>query len=749
MPRSGEGVHWMIRLVADASKLGRDSPLLDPTTEIEQVWQAASRLSSLGDAELAARVAEHFGLKVADFDRAERHATRFVPERLARTGGVFPLRVGDRDLVVATSDPLDLDVEEQLRFVSGRTPVFEIAPPAAIGKMVDAHYHPESAAERLLNDIGAEGAGLDLVEEFETPRLDETDASGEPIVRLSNMIIREGIKQRASDIHLAPGRSLGTVHVRVDGVLQLRMRVPMPVFNRVVSRVKIMGRMDIADRLRPQDGRARIRVDNAYYDLRISTVPTRDAEKAVIRLLYSDTARRIDDLGLPAADFERLRSMLAHRDSIVVVTGPTGSGKTTTLYAVLEELNTGDVNIMTVEDPVEYELPGVTQIQVEPRRGVTFASALRAILRQDPDIILLGEIRDGETAEIAVQAAQTGHLVLATLHTNEAVGAVSRLHDLGLPPASISDALCGIVAQRLVRTLCTKCSVAIHDDLTETETTLARRYGVQPTRRAVGCPACNDTGYHGRVPVIETVVLSPSLRQLINRGASIDALRKDAIDGGMQPLPSAALDLVRSGVTDLEEVERALGEPARPPAPAAAQPAPRASDPVGDEMPRQERRAADAGTGVGEGVRSAADSLSAGSRDAPRQGEPLRVLLADDDPVVRQVARVLLSKTGFTVIEVPDGVAALERLNSGDPDDHIDLLIADLDMPRLNGYDLLRLTRSSARTAALPIIVLTGEEDPDAEARLIDEGADDYIRKPIEPERFLARVKSALRRAGV
>jgi len=217
----------------------------------------------------------------------------------------------------------------------------------------------------------------------------------------------------------------------------------------------------------------------------------------------------------------------------------------------------------------------------------------------------------------------------------------------------------------------------------------------------------------------------------------------------MQPLPSAALDLVRSGVTDLEEVERALGEPARPPAPAAAQPAPRVSDPLGDEMPRQEHRAADAGTGVGEGVRSAADSLSAGSRDAPRQGEPLRVLLADDDPVVRQVARVLLSKTGFTVIEVPDGVAALERLNSGDPDDHIDLLIADLDMPRLNGYDLLRLTRSSARTAALPIIVLTGEEDPDAEARLIDEGADDYIRKPIEPERFLARVKSALRRAGV
>ena len=724
--------HWIVQLALEVAGRPQDAVEVEPGLSIAGLW-----------AELAGRVAERFGLELAEFEVAEPQALRFVPERLARACMIFPLRIDDSEIVAAISDPTNLATEEELRFASGRRPVFEIASPAVLEKMIEAHYRPESAAASLLEDIGADVDGVHLVEDQGPKPLDEEEAAGEPVVRLSNLILTEAIAQRASDIHLAPGRAVGTVHLRVDGVLQLRMRIPMPVLHRIISRIKILGDMDIADRLRPQDGRARIRVEDDYYDLRISTVPTRDAEKAVIRVLYSDTAPGIDDLHMPDKDLQRLRSMLAHRDSIVLVTGPTGSGKTTTLYAALQELNTGDVNIMTVEDPVEYELPGVTQIQVEPRRNVTFASALRAILRQDPDIILLGEIRDVETGEIAVQAAQTGHLVLATLHTNEALGVVSRLQDLGVQAASISDSVCGMVAQRLLRKLCNDCAETIEGDLTDEEQHLTRRYGVTPTVRAIGCPVCDDIGYRGRLPVIETVIPTAALRELILEGAGIDALRQQAIDDGMRSLREGALEFVRQGVTTLEEVDRALGESSRGSSGPTAAP---------DSTVEPETGGAGRQVTTDRDLERALATPSARSvveeKDEAEPSETIRVLLVDDDPVIRQVARCLLSKAGFDVTEAEDGVAALERINSDHPNDHVDLVVSDLDMPRLNGYDLLRLARGAPRTAALPIVVLTAEQEPETEAKLIEEGADDYIRKPIDPVRFVARIKAALRRAG-
>jgi type II secretory ATPase GspE/PulE/Tfp pilus assembly ATPase PilB-like protein/CheY-like chemotaxis protein len=755
--------HWIIQLALEAAGRSGEASDVDRGLSITELWGEAQQLAEITASELVARVAQHFSLKTAAFERAEPQAIRFVPERLARSCLVFPLRVSDREIVVASCDPMNLSTEEQLRFAAGRTPVFEVAAPADLERTIEAHYRPESAAETLLSDIGAEVDNVHLVEQADLRPLEADETGGEPVVRLSNLILREAVKHRASDVHLAPGRSVGTVHLRVDGVLQLRMRIPMPVLHRVVSRIKILGDLDIADRLRPQDGRVRIRIEDEYYDLRISTVPTREAEKAVIRVLYSDTAPGIENLRMPDQDLKRLRSMLAHRDSIVLVSGPTGSGKTTTLYAALQELNTGDVNIMTVEDPVEFELPGTTQIQVETKRGVTFASALRAILRQDPDIILLGEIRDAETAEIAVQAAQTGHLVLATLHTNEALGVVARLQDLGLPPASISDSVCGMVAQRLLRRLCPDCGEPVADDLTEAEQRLVERYGVMPKMRAVGCSVCDDIGYRGRRPVIETALPSAPLRQLILEGAGIDALRTQAVKDGMQPLQAAALDFVREGVTTLEEVDRALGETGRTvslggsaaAAPAEPEPAPVAFETREFAMPMFPD-GGQAGAPPPTEEPTSEPSRALVSPSAASDGEPaadgphdtVRILVADDDPIIRQIASTLLSKAGYSVTEVEDGVAALERLNSDDPDDHVDLIISDLDMPRLNGYDLLRLARGAPRTAALPIVVLTGEEEPETEAKLIEEGADDYIRKPIDPVRFIARVKAVLRRAG-
>lgn len=748
-------IHWLVQLALEAGGRDAGDVEVDPRLSIEETWLRAQELAGISARELATLVAQRFSLAEAELDGADPQAVRFVPEKLARSSLVFPLRLSDKEIVVAACDPTDLDAEEELRFASGRTPAFRIAPPAAIRHMIEAYYRPDSAAENLLSDIGDDADGVQFVEDAELERLDADDAGGEPVVRLGNLILREAVRARASDIHLAPGRSVGTVHLRLDGVLQLRMRLPMPVLHRVISRLKILGDMDIADRLRPQDGRARIRIEDEHYDLRISTVPTRDAEKAVIRVLYSDTAPGIDDLRMPERDLRRLRSMLAHRDSIVLVTGPTGSGKTTTLYAALKELNTGDINIMTVEDPVEYELPGATQIQVEPKRRVTFASALRAILRQDPDIILLGEIRDPETAAIAVQAAQTGHLVLTTLHTNESLGVISRLLDLGLGPGSITDAVCGMVAQRLLRRLCEECAEPVDGELNETEQRLFERYRVRPTRRAVGCVACGEIGYSGRRPVIETVLTTAGLRELILDGASMDRLRRQAEQDGMQPMEQLALELVAAGETTLEEVDRTLGETVR----ARAGDAPENDGEATAEaptLPEQQRGAATepAGETIGEpsGLQLAlAASAARSSADLPvssEEGGKTCILVTDDDPVIREVAGSLLKKAGYAVIEAADGVAALERLNSDHPADHVDLVISDLDMPRLNGYDFLRLARATPRTAGLPIVVLTAEEEAATEARLIEAGADDYIRKPIDPVRFVARVKAVLRRAG-
>src|SRR5438552_8354742 len=315
----------------------------------------------------------------------------------------------------------------------------------------------------------------------------------------------------------------------------------MVTLNFIVSRINVLGKLDIADRIRPQDGRSRVAVDGRYIDLRIATICTRDAEKAVIRILRPENTRKLDEIGITPRELARLRQLLNCRDGIVIVTGPTGSGKTTTLYSAIREIATGELNISTVEDPVEYELAGITQIQVDNKRGVTFASSLRALLRQDPDVIFIGEIRDSETAQIAAQAAMTGHLVLATMHTNDAMSTIARLQDLGLDRQTIATTLRGTLAQRLIRRVCPDCAQPLIGSLTEEEEMLGARYGVLPLSRAVGCRRCGNTGYRGRLPIVEVSVITPTIADMIAAGASTHALQRAAIAQGMSPLRDVAV----------------------------------------------------------------------------------------------------------------------------------------------------------------------------------------------------------------
>ena len=691
--------HWLEDVAEQAGLLRGAALEVDSGGTLLEAWRRVAAACEKSEADLARAVAARYRLAAADFSTATPAAQLLVPEKVVRRYGVFPIRVNDRQITVAVADPTNFELEQAIGFASGRTPVFEIAPPSAIEKAIDGAYSPDRAVERLIERVGSEALDqVHIVEDTEPEAVTSKEVEAGPVVKLTNLILHEAVRARASDIHLEPGREGGTVRFRVDGVLQTMMQISTPVLNRVVSRIKIMGKLDIAYRLRPQDGRARLQVEGNTLDLRISTVPTRDAEKAVIRLLDPRNAKRLEELKVPPPELLRLRRLLTHREGIVVVTGPTGSGKTTLLYAALRELATGEINIMTVEDPVEYELPGLTQIQIAPKRDLTFASALRSILRQDPDVVFVGEIRDRETAEVAVQASLTGHLVLATLHANDAVGTVERFVDLGIDRSKIAATLRGSVAQRLARRVCADCVVPVTEPLTAEESRLVSRYGVKPLVRAVGCASCGKSGYRGRLPLLEVLVSNPNFEEQVVAGVSSAQLLKAAAVGTFRTLREGAIERVRAGETTLEEIDRVVGA-----------------------------------------VRDGSDSEPGAETQGPH------ILLVDDDAVTRGVARTLLQKNGFRVSEATDGASGLEQLEAAGG---FALMVLDLDMPLLGGREVLARVRKSVATAGLPVLVLTGSGTEDLEALLMEEGADDYIRKPLEPARFVARVKAALRRAG-
>ncbi len=724
--------HWLARVIERAGLHceGLDTGAATPAVE---AWKVATRSCSVSEEDLARQVASYFKLGVADFAAAQPTALRLIPEKVARKYWIFPLREDDRHLYVAAINPTDYEVEQAVGFASGRQPVFEVAGPNALVEAIDLAYTPERVIDMLGPTDPEVADAVKVVEDLSPEVVLAQEAEAPPIVRLTNLILRTATTDGASDIHIEPGRTNGAVRFRVDGVLRQYMELPMVALNRVVSRIKILGKLDIADRLRPQDGRTRIEVDGRTYDLRIATVPTREAEKVVVRILDPEGAKTLESLGVPEAELRRLRHLLTFRDGIVVVTGPTGSGKTTTLYAALREIATGQVNIMTVEDPVEYELKGITQIQVETKRGVTFASALRALLRQDPDVIFVGEIRDLETAQIAVQASMTGHLVLATLHTNDAVSVVPRLVDLGLDRASIAATLRGALAQRLLRRVCEHCAQPIQGPLTPEELRLVGAYQVEPTVRAPGCKRCGQTGHRGRLPVMEVFATTPELEELINGGASPAEMLRTVVASGTRVMRDVALERVRAGDTTLQEVERVLGELLE----------------VGDQQAAS--RSLLRQTGFRTGFQATDQEIDRALGELMGKAPPAQaaaqqhILLVDDDAVNRSLARTLLEKSGFRVTEAPDGLVALEHLTQGD---RFALVVLDLDMPNLGGREVLARLRSAPETAKLPVVVLTGSDSLEAEIELMEQGADDYIRKPIDPPRFVARIKAALRRAA-
>ncbi len=488
-----------------------------------------------------------------------------VKEELAKKYVALPIEIEGRStLVVAMADPLNVAALEDLRFHSGMFIQPVLAAPSSILEAIDRYYHIDSSMNELIQNIITnedEVAITTIQEEDQVAAIDDLirESEGRPIVRLTNWLLHRAVEERASDIHIEPQDRELMVRFRVDGLLHEVQKLPKWTQSAIVSRIKVLSNLDIAEKRLPQDGRLVLQISERRVDMRVSTLPVTSGEKVVIRVIdHRSTTVALTDLGMQSDDLTRFKRYLDRPQGIVLVTGPTGSGKTTLLYASLRHIQHVTKNIVTVEDPVENELAGINQVHVNETSEKTFPIALRAILRQDPDVIMIGEIRDKETAQIAFRASVTGHLVLSTVHTNDAAGAVTRLIDLGLEPFMVASSLIGVVSMRLTRTLCPRCKESYeagaaslnrfgHDGDDDSRVTLWR---------GRGCSHCRDTGYHGRTGIFEVLDVDDNIRGLIVRSAPDVAIRQAAIESGMRSIGEDGLQKVLAGRTTLEEVTR-------------------------------------------------------------------------------------------------------------------------------------------------------------------------------------------------
>ena len=783
-------------------------------------------------------------------------AMESVPDKLARKHYCLPLSIEGRVLTLAMADPGDYQAIQDVEFASGLSIRPVIATRAEILDGIEERYATEDRIGSFLANvpdvtdlhIGTEDPTEDLAVTVGDSR---SAAEVAPVVKMCNLIVHDAIKAGASDSHIEPTMHDVNVRMRVDGVLRDYTHVPKWLHSPLVSRLKILARLDIAERRLPQDGRINVQYQGRTIDIRVSTLPTHFGEKAVLRYLGGGVLPKIDRMGLNNTQLALLESVIRQPQGMILVTGPTGSGKTTTLYALLAKRRSPEVNIVTVEDPIEYHLPGINQVQINPKAGLSFANALRSILRQDPDVILVGETRDQETAEVAFQAAMTGHLVLSTLHTNSAVAAIPRLYDLGVEPSILATSLTMVIAQRLVRRICDGCKEAyLPDPETSLKVGLAAIDGM--VYRGKGCPSCGGTGFSGRVGIYEFFRPTSAVRKMISARANESELRAAARQGGMRLLREDALDKVKQGITSPDEVLRVVqidetetpcahcgalievdfstcpycltslkktcascgqdlkvewnacpycntkavppesGEPAIrlisapsfdqrqtprsvPPARAAVG-APNQS--AGDPLSWPGVRTFDFETGAvplpkqttgtspgGAGTSLPPDAHGVSAPGAPAEYQPpasavpasatagashpatrrLRVLVVDDDDDIRQVVAFTLKTLAVPVdvVQATDGQEAIEMATAQPPD----LVVLDIMMPRLDGFETCAKLRQSMRTTFIPILMLTASADEASRSKGYLVGTDDYMSKPFQPADLKLRVTTLLRRS--
>jgi len=708
-------------------------------------------------------------------------AAKTVTEKMARKHECLPLKIEGRTLIMAMANPADYDAIQDVQFVSGYTVRPVVATRTEILDGIHEVYDAEDRMQDFLSKVADTPDFTILSQDAEKVDLDKSDsrsaAEMAPVVKMCNLILQEAIRSQASDVHLEPGLNCLEVRMRVDGVLREYIDVPKWLHHPLVSRLKILAALDIAERRLPQDGRIQAKFENRSIDLRISTLPTHFGEKVVLRILGTTSIPPLESMGLSEWQFASLTDCLSQPQGMILMTGPTGSGKTTTLYSMILRRRSPEVNIVTVEDPIEYQLAGINQVQVNVKAGLTFAGSLRSILRQDPDVILVGEIRDLETAEIAFQAAVTGHLVMSTLHTNSSLAAITRLLDLGVDPFLITSSINLIVAQRLARCICTQCK----EPYTPPAELLDRLRIKDPGftfYRGQGCQACGKSGYAGRIGIYEMLRMTNTLKELIRQKASETELRKGAAAAGTRFLLDDGLSKVREGLTNVEELVRVIEVEAeesfqcpkcgsvvrrefnscpycmfalRNTCQSCEQElkpewkiCPYCANPVtGQAAPEEADKMLTEGPKALMPVPNVDSALPTQATELPAAKRPT-ILVVDDDAGITRVIQKALTQLPMDadVITAMDGVEALTAVEQN----KVDLVILDVKMPRMDGFGVCERLRKDIRTAFLPIMMLTANADENNRTKGYLVGTDDFLSKPFTVPDFLARVSRLLRR---
>lgn len=745
---------WLLEFFRDRSNLPVESDSSALTA-----WEALED-SGVTTATIIGVVEDVSGAKLVEVSLLGPDQKVLLTSVLAERYDVVPVGIAGRTLEVASANPLGKNCERDLAFACGQRVRVRLAPPAAIRKARDRVY-----GHRVLPGVNARIAWVSA-DTASAPAAAPTRGSA---VELLDHLLLDALDQRASDIHFEPTDGALVVRFRIDGVLHEAQRVPAELTPLLLSKLKVSAGLDIANRIRPQDGRASLVIDGRAIDLRVSTLPLGDrVEKAVIRILdATSTTLSFDSLGFEKSEVEQLTQILKGNEGMVLVTGPTGSGKTTTLYTALQHMRNGETNIVTVEDPIEYRLEGVNQVQVNERAGLTFASALRSILRQDPDVVLVGEIRDVETASIAIRASMTGHMVLSTLHTNDASSAIGRLADMGVDVSALASALKAVIAQRLVRRLCTECSVPqVLQDLPHELHWIMKDRDTSKLRTSQGCAACRGTGFRGRMSITEILIIDDETQQLMGRSTQRLEFLTLARKNGMHTLWETGLERVLRGLTSFGE----LVSNVTPPLPDAGLhqddvdqllsdimgSKSGANDSATEVFPRatveRNRTGSHAvvvsrNTGSNERVVERISSNEVHSRltIAPRRESDSRprVLIVYDDQRLRRELRKALLRAGCVVLEATNGATALSFACRLRPD----AVITDI---ALEGLDGLSLLQSLITESVVPTVyVYTQQNDQALLEWSIELGARDAITTDEDPDTVAALVYAGLCEAVV
>ncbi|MBW2117429.1 MAG: type II/IV secretion system protein [Deltaproteobacteria bacterium] len=698
----------------------------------KRIGQILIDMGVADDGIIAGALANQLNIPLLRLDKIQipEKIISLVPHELAENHLLIPIKETRKGLLVAMANPLEFYALDDLRFVTQMAIDIAVAPERDILEAIERYY----VKQDLDRSLGL-GPGIDeeieIVQQKEVEEKDLTDIQDllelterPPVVRFANTILADAIKLKASDVHIEPQKAAVIIRYRIDGIMREIMKTDRHVHASLVSRIKIISNMDISIRRKPQDGKTQVKTRDKVYDLRVSTIPTSYGEKVTIRILNPATTEMgIEDLGLSERALKDFSDAISTPQGIILVTGPTGSGKSSTLYACLNRLNSPEVNIITVEDPVEFDIEGINQVQINPGAGITFAAGLRSILRQDPDIVMLGEIRDNETASVACQAAQTGHLVLSTLHTNDAPSAVTRLLDLGIEAFLLSSSLVAVVGQRLVRGICQKCKVP--EPLSEKflERLPANIDGDKKATfwKGAGCEACQYTGYSGRLGLFEVLTITPPLREVIAPGISTVILKKVAESEGFQSMSVDGIRKALQGLTTIEEVFRVA-----PPEVSEVSKGHVVEPAVPEEIGLEESPAEEMMSSIGV-VR------------------PQKILVADDNEIILKILTNILESENYLIITAQDGLEALKLTLQEKPD----LIVTDYIMPKMDGITLIKKLKSQLATRYIPIIMLTAKDQENTEVEVIDAGADDYLVKPVNPKRFLARINRLLKRPGI